>query len=90
MISAIEKGTRKVNLKKVKYLIYALGAACALMVVLFCIIKSLVFLWLALIFAAAGVAVNLAWWRCPYCGGHLGRDVSQYCTHCGKKLDDLG
>lgn len=77
------------NLKKVKYLIYALGAACMLMVVLLYITKSLVSLWLMLAFVVAGIAVNLALWRCPHCGGHLGRDVSHYCTHCGHRLDDL-
>lgn len=77
------------NLKKVKYLIYTLGAACMLMIILLGVTESMVFLWLALAFVVAGIAVNLALWRCPHCGGHLGRDVSQYCTHCGKKLDDL-
>ena len=77
------------NLKKVKHLIYALGAACVLMGALLCITNSLVFLWLALAFVVAGIAVNLALWRCPHCGEHLGRDVSRYCTHCGHKLDDL-
>ena len=77
------------SLKKVKHLIYALSAACALMIILIGITKSVVFLWLMLVFAVAGIAVNLAWWRCPHCGEHLGRDVSQYCTHCGKRLEDL-
>lgn len=39
--------------QKEKYLIYALGAACALMVVLLAITKSLVFLWPALAFAVS-------------------------------------
>lgn len=77
------------KLKKVKYLIYTFAAACVLMIILLDVTKSVVFLWLTLAFAAVGVAVNLAWWRCPHCGMHLGRDVSQYCTYCGKKLDDL-
>lgn len=77
------------NLKKVQYLIYTLAAACVLMIILLGITKSVVFLWLMLVFAVAGIAVSLALWRCPYCGEHLGRDVSQYCTHCGHMLDDL-
>lgn len=80
----------KMNLKQVKYLIYGLGAACVPMFLLLYATRSLVFLWLALAFLVAGIAVSLALWRCPYCGEHLGRDVSHYCTHCGKKLDDLG
>ena len=79
----------KMNLKQVKYLIYALGAACMLMILLLGITKSLVFLGLAMAFGVAVVVVNLRLWRCPHCGGNLGRDVSQYCTHCGKRLEDL-
>ncbi len=47
-------------------------------------------------FMAPGVAlvistvfVNLKYWRCPHCGGHLGRDIGRYCMHCGKELEDL-
>lgn len=77
------------NLKKVKYLIYALAVAFVLMIILLGVTKSMVFLWLMLAFAVAGIAVSLAWWRCPHCGRHLGQNVSQYCTYCGEKLDDL-
>ena len=77
------------NLKRVKHLIYALGAACVLMILLLGITRSEVFLWLAAALAAAIIVVNLALWRCPYCGEHLGRDVGKYCSRCGKKLDDL-
>ena len=77
------------NLKKVKYLIWALAIVCCVMIALLDVTKSMVFLWLALAFLVIGVAVNLALWRCPCCGRHLGRDVSQYCTYCGKKLADL-
>ena len=77
------------HLKQVKYLIYALAAACVLMMALLGLTKSMVFFWLAMAFAIAIGVVNLRLWRCPHCGGHLGRDVSQYCTHCGKRLDDL-
>lgn len=83
------KGAGKVNLKKVQYLIYALAAACVLMILLLAITKSMVFLWLMLVFAVACIAANLALWRCPYCGGHLGRDVPKFCSNCGHKLEDL-
>lgn len=33
------------------------------------------------------LAMYIAFWRCPHCGRFLGRDVGDYCTHCGKKLD---
>ncbi len=77
------------SLKQVQYLIYALFAACILMVVLLAFTKFIVFLWLTLAFAVAGVAVDLRLWRCPHCGGHLGRDVPKYCPSCGRRLDDL-
>ncbi len=75
------------KLKQVKYLIYALGGACILMVALLGLTNSQVFLWLTLVLAVAAVAVSLVWWRCPYCGEHLGRDVGEYCSHCGRRLD---
>lgn len=77
------------NLRQVKYLLYALAAVCALMTVLLVVTKSTVFLWLLLAFAAAVVAVNIRLWRCPHCGGHLGRGVPKYCPNCGEYLGDL-
>lgn len=47
------KGAGKVNLKKIQYLIYALAAACVLMILLLAITKSLVFFWLMLVFAVS-------------------------------------
>lgn len=77
------------NLRQVKYLLYALAASCVPIVVLLVVTKSLVFLWLLLALAAAVVAVNIRLWRCPCCGGHLDRGVPQYCPHCGEYLGDL-
>lgn len=77
------------NLRQVKYLLYALAAVCALMTVLFVVTESTVFLWLLLAFAAAVVVVNIRLWRCPSCGGHLDRGVPKYCPHCGEYLGDL-
>lgn len=37
--------------------------------------------------AVAGIILNFVWWRCPSCGGWLGRDRGEYCRHCGKKID---
>ena len=77
------------KLKQIKYLIYTLAAACVLMVLLLAVTESMVFLWLMLAFAVAMIGVNLVWWRCPYCGEHLGRGTGKYCTHCGHHLVDL-
>jgi len=36
----------------------------------------------------AGICINLAFYRCPHCGRHLGRVwPGGYCTHCGKKTE---
>ena len=42
---------------------------------------------IGLIGLLAGFALNLAWYRCPHCGEHLGKYPGEYCKHCGKKID---
>ena len=76
------------NLKKIKYLIYAICAAALVTAMVGYGFKSVVFIVIALGLCAAGIAVNLALWRCPYCGGHLDRG-GKYCSHCGCHLEDL-
>ncbi len=39
---------------------------------------------MALIFA--GLIQHMIFFRCPSCGGHLGRGLPNYCPHCGEKL----
>lgn len=41
---------------------------------------------IAVVFVAALVTISLKFWRCPSCGRWLGRDVPQYCPHCGEHL----
>ena len=31
--------------------------------------------------------IDFCFWKCPHCGGDLGRFYGKYCQHCGKKLD---
>ena len=46
--------------------------------------KHLVF-WSGLGIYLLALALNLALWRCPACGGFLGRGFSvRFCRHCGK------
>lgn len=45
--------------------------------------------WVFLLLACAGVAVLLAWHRCPYCGKGL-KFGAKHCTHCGSLLEDCG
>ena len=46
----------------------------------------------AIILMAAGANTehfinHIRWWRCPYCGGFLGRDRGAYCKDCGHEID---
>ena len=75
--------------KKVLYIVYGLAAAFIALILLSAVLKSILVMAFGLLCAIAGIAVNLAFWRCPYCGGHLGRDVGKYCSHCGHHLVDL-
>lgn len=47
-------------------------------------------LWLAVIsfiLMIAVLAFNIIFYRCPYCGKHLGRDGGDYCQYCGASFD---
>ncbi len=35
----------------------------------------------------AGTVIWLVFGRCPHCGEHLGRNLSEHCPHCGKKTE---
>ena len=79
------------NLKKVRYLIYTLAAALFVTAMAAYWFHSLVLGVIAACVCMAIVVVELALWRCPYCGGRPGRIEGRikFCPHCGKKLDDL-
>ena len=80
---------KRMNLKKVLHNIYGFAAAFIVLILLAAVLKSILVMALGLLCAIAGIAVNLAFWRCPYCGEHLGRDGGKYCSHCGHHLVDL-
>ncbi len=79
------------DLKKVKYLVFALGAALFLMTMLAYLLRSLALGLIALGLCVAIVAVQLTLWRCPHCGKSPGRIDARpkFCPHCGEKLDDF-
>ena len=83
------KGAGKMNLKKTRKVILSLFVAIFVTGMAAGILESMVFAVITLGLCVALVAVSLTFWRCPHCGEYLGRNVGQYCTHCGKKLDDL-
>lgn len=90
-----DRKENKMNLKKVKYLLWSLGLA-AIPVIAAAAIAAYWFHSQALVIVAlvvllclcvAEVAVSLTLWRCPHCGGHLGTMVPKCCPHCGKRID---
>ncbi len=77
------------DLKKVRYIILGLAVACFALILVYTLLESILVLILALLLAIASIVFNLAKWRCPHCGEHLGRSGGKYCPHCGNMLDDL-
>ena len=69
-----------------------LGCCIALLTVLAVAVMLIGTVWIKIVLAAAlvgYVALFLALWRCPYCGGGLGRIDEHFtcCPRCGKELD---
>lgn len=68
-----------------------LGGCIALLALLAVAVMLIGTVWIKIVLVAAlvgYVALFSALWRCPYCGGGLGR-IDQhftYCPHCGKEL----
>lgn len=79
------------NLKQVKYLIYALAVAAFLTAMAAYGFHS-AGLWVAAaVVCGVIVAAGRVLWRCPHCGAHLGRvdDAPKFCRSCGHKLEDF-
>ena len=74
--------------KKTYYLIALLGAGILLAILGAAkdagLIKGLGFLLIV-----GGLIAHVAWIRCPFCGGYLGRyfGSGMHCPHCGKKIE---
>ena len=78
---------KKLNLKQVLYIVYGLGAAGLALFAAGALLKSIPVFVLGFLIMIAGMVFNLAKWRCPHCGEHLGRDTPKYCPHCGHQVD---
>ncbi len=72
--------------KRAKKLIYFLGIMGFLMMLL-CYLH-IIFLPIGLVVAASSVVLSLLFYKCPYCGKHLGRNGGDYCPYCGKRIED--
>lgn len=79
------------NLKTVKKLLAALGAAAILVGIVVSQINPMAAVLLAMIPLAAFFIILLKFWRCPHCRAPLGRPDNRvkFCPSCGRRLDDL-
>jgi len=72
--------------KKVRKLIYFLYIMGFFMILLSYI--HIAFLVIGIVVAASSIVPSLLFYRCPYCGKHLGRSSGACCPYCGKRIDD--
>lgn len=81
-------GEMKPALRTVWIVVYSLVGAIAALLLLYLITALAAFLWAAAALAAAMLAFELAFWRCPACGGFLGPVVrsTKFCPLCGRAL----
>lgn len=77
------------HLKKALRIQTSLAGLCAALVLLGTIATNIPLSCVGLGAGFAALFVNVKYWRCPYCGGHLGRDPGQFCRHCGEELKEL-
>ena len=57
------------------------------LLMLFAIPVSLWFLLLATVCVIGGAIFSSTQIRCPHCGKWLGRELGEYCIHCGTMID---
>ena len=75
------------DLKTTKKVKYALAVLAVVLTLLIGVSGSMVLFGLLVAVFVALFVIQLRYWRCPCCEQMLGRDVTRYCTHCGKELD---
>lgn len=82
----------KPALRTVWIVVYSLVGAIAALLLLYLITALAAFLWAAAALAAAMLIFELAFWRCPACGGFLGPVVrsTKFCPLCGARARPVG
>lgn len=73
------------SVKKWRKLSWAIGIAS--MVILFLGLDRRWLSIVGLIVMAGSIIADYLYVRCPYCFKHLGRDLGEYCPHCGKEIE---
>lgn len=49
---------------------------------------NIIFLPIGFFIVLLSILPSIRFYKCPYCGKLLGRNGSDYCQHCGHKIDD--
>lgn len=77
------------DLKTVRTSMHILAGTVILLCFLAIFINSKLLIWSMFINLAAMIWISLAYWRCPHCRRHLGRDswLGMFCPHCGKVVE---
>jgi len=79
---------KKLTLKRTQTL-FIFAFLLALLLLLFGgTLDSAPLLIISFILIALDMIMYFIFWRCPHCARYLGRDVGEFCTHCGKKLEE--
>ena len=81
-----DKGGFFMNLKTVRILLFTLLALTLASFLIGCGVSKPVYFLFTALFAVGYAVVWLLCWRCPFCGGRLGRSDGESCPHCGKSL----
>ena len=76
------------KLKTAKNTMYTLlGLFCLFMVMLW-LTKLLLFSYLTIGSVVAIGIINIAYWKCPYCGKNIGSmENVHYCRNCGREIE---
>jgi len=80
---------KRLSLGKKKQIILAAMWTFVILAILAALIRHPVFLLLTIAAGAVFIVLICVWWRCPACGGSLGRVMEQgdFCTKCGAEID---
>lgn len=72
--------------QQVKKIFEITAIVTVIVVLLSTTVNNLVIAVIGLVVMTAALVFNIVYYRCPYCGKHLGRDGGDFCQHCGKKF----
>lgn len=79
---------KRMKLKTVKKILYAILALAVLLIIIMGITRQIAYGYAAIAVAAGYIVVISAFYRCPNCDRRLGRidDRIKYCRLCGQEI----